>query len=62
MGYLCLSLIVAHMVVFGLKGWLAPEKWPWGLPPISLLAVTAAAIPLVAKLWQLFGRRNVPAD
>ena len=26
MGYLCLSLVVAHMVVFGLKGWLAPEK------------------------------------
>ncbi len=58
MGYLCLSLVVAHMVVFGLKGWLAPERWPWGLPPISMLAVIAAAIPLVAKLWQLFGKRK----
>jgi DMSO/TMAO reductase YedYZ heme-binding membrane subunit len=53
MGYLCLSLVVAHMVVFGLKGWQTPEGWPWGLPPISMLAVTAAAIPLIAKLWQL---------
>ncbi len=58
MGYLCLSLVLAHMVVFGLKGWLAPAKWPLGLPPISLWAAAAAAIPLVAKLWQLFGRRN----
>jgi DMSO/TMAO reductase YedYZ heme-binding membrane subunit len=59
MGYLCLSLVVAHMVVFGLRGWMAPEKWPWGLPPISMLAITAAAIPLIAKLWQLFEKRNV---
>jgi len=53
MGYLCLALVVAHMVVFGLKGWLSPEKWPSGLPPISMLAVTAAVIPLAAKLWQV---------
>jgi len=52
MGYLCLGLVVAHMIVFGLKGWLTPEKWPSGLPPISLLAVTAAIVPLVAKLWK----------
>ena len=61
MGYLCLSLVVAHMVVFGLEGWLAPQKWPWGLPPISMLAVTAAAVPLLAKLWQLLGRRKASA-
>jgi len=58
MGYLCLSLVLAHMVVFGLKGWLAPETWPLGLPPISMWAAAAAAIPLCAKLWSLFGRRN----
>ena len=57
-GYLCLSLVVAHMVVLGLEGWLAPERWPWGLPSISLVAATAAAIPLVAKLWQLLGRKG----
>jgi hypothetical protein len=58
MGYLCLSLVVAHMVVFGLRGWMTPEKWPWGLPPISMLAVTAAAVPLVAKVWSLLERRS----
>ena len=58
MGYLCLILVVAHMVVFGWKGWMTPEKWPWGFPPISMLAVTAAAVPLIAKLWQLLGKRS----
>jgi len=38
------------MIVFGLKGWLTPEKWPWGFPPISMLAAITAAIPLIAKL------------
>ncbi len=52
------SGIVARMVVFGLQGWLAPEKWPWLLPPISLVAVSAAAVPLVAKLWSIFSARK----
>ena len=50
MGYLCLALVVAHMVVFGHKGWMTPQKWQWGLPPISMLAVIAAAVPLLVKL------------
>ena len=50
MGYLALSLVVAHLVVFGLKGWMSPGSWPSGLPPISLLAVLAAMLPIVAKL------------
>jgi DMSO/TMAO reductase YedYZ heme-binding membrane subunit len=58
MGYLCLVLVVAHLIVLGLKGWLAPTHWPSGLPPISLLAAAAAVVPLAAKLWQLFGKRN----
>jgi DMSO/TMAO reductase YedYZ heme-binding membrane subunit len=53
MGYFCLVLVVAHMVVFGLRGWLAPEHWPWGIPPISLLAVVAALIPLLVKLQSI---------
>ena len=61
MGYLCLGLVAAHMVVFGWKGWLTPQKWPSGLPPISLLAVTAAAIPILAKLWQLLRKRDASA-
>jgi hypothetical protein len=32
---------------------LAPQRWPWWLPPISLLAVAAAVFPLIVKLRQL---------
>ena len=49
MGYLALALIVAHMIAFGWKGWMSPSDWPSGLPPISMLAVIAAVIPLVVK-------------
>jgi len=48
-GYLSLILVVVHLVVLGLKGWMAPGKWTGGMPPISLLAVIAAVIPLVVK-------------
>lgn len=58
MGYVCLLLVVAHMVVFGLKGWLTPQKWPSGLPPITMLAAAVAVVPLVAKL----GRRRWSRD
>ena len=58
MGYLCLGLVFAHMVVLGAKGWLTPANWPWGLPPISLWVAAAAAIPLAAKLGQLFGKKE----
>lgn len=50
MGYLCLVLVVAHMIVLGLRGWLAPERWPWSIPPISLIACTTALIPLIVRL------------
>lgn len=53
MGYLCLVMVVGHMIFLGLEGWLAPETWPSGMPPISLLAVTAAAIPIVVKVVSL---------
>ena len=61
MGYLCLILVFVHMLVLGIKGWLAPAGWPLGLPPISLWAAAAAAIPLVAKLWQSLGKNGVSA-
>ena len=48
-GYLALALVVVHLVVLGYKGWLEPAGWNGGLPPISLLAVVAAALPLVVK-------------
>jgi DMSO/TMAO reductase YedYZ heme-binding membrane subunit len=50
MGYLSLLLVVAHLVVLGLRGWLHPAGWPAFIPPISLLAVTAALLALLVKL------------
>ena len=48
-GYFALILVVGHLVVLGLKGWLAPRGWPAGIPPISLVAVLAALVPLFVK-------------
>ncbi len=49
MGYVALILVVGHLVALGLKGWLAPAGWTAGMPPISLLALVAAVVPLVVK-------------
>ena len=48
-GYVTLILVVVHLVVLGLKGWLAPKGWPAGIPPISLVAVLVASVPLFVK-------------
>ncbi|MEM9731384.1 MAG: hypothetical protein AAF997_22615, partial [Myxococcota bacterium] len=55
MGYVSLVLVVAHLVVLGLKGWLTPAHWPGMIPPISLVAVTAAIVPLVVR-YRIMGR------
>jgi DMSO/TMAO reductase YedYZ heme-binding membrane subunit len=57
MGYLCLILVAAHMLIFGFKGWLTPGKWPLGLPSISLLAFIALIIPVAVKLSEIFKKR-----
>ena len=49
LGYVALILVVGHLVVLGLEGWLAPADWNGGLPPISLVAVLAALVPLLVK-------------
>jgi DMSO/TMAO reductase YedYZ heme-binding membrane subunit len=48
-GYVALALVVVHLVAMGLKGWLAPRGWHWGMPPVSLVAVVAALVPLLVK-------------
>jgi DMSO/TMAO reductase YedYZ heme-binding membrane subunit len=40
-GYIALAFVVVHLVALGFKGWLAP--------PISLIAVIAALVPLFVK-------------
>lgn len=49
MGYVALSLVTVHLVCLGVKGWMAPRGWPSGMPPISLIALIAALVPLVVK-------------
>ena len=49
LGYVALAFVVVHLVALGLRGWLAPGGWNGGLPPISLLAVVAALVPLFVK-------------
>jgi len=49
LGYAALLLVVVHLVALGLEGWLAPAGWNGGLPPISLVAVIGALIPLLVK-------------
>ena len=48
-GYVALAFVVAHLVALGLDGWLAPASWNGGLPPISLVALLAALVPLLVK-------------
>jgi DMSO/TMAO reductase YedYZ heme-binding membrane subunit len=49
MGYVALALVVVHLVALGVKGWLAPHGWPGGIPPVSLVAVIAALVPLFVR-------------
>jgi len=49
MGYVALALVVVHLVALGLRGWLAPQGWHGGIPPVSLVAVVAALVPLFVK-------------
>ncbi len=49
LGYVALALVAVHLVALGLKGWVAPPGWHGGIPPISLVAVVAALVPLLVK-------------
>ncbi len=49
LGYVALAFVVVHLVSLGVKGWLAPGDWQRGIPPISLVAVVAALVPLLVK-------------
>ena len=50
MGYFCLALVAGHVLVMGFAGWLKPAGWHGYLPPISLVALIAAAVPLLVKM------------
>lgn len=40
-------LIGAHVTAMGLSGWLTPDKWNGGMPPISLVSFILAIISLL---------------
>ncbi len=48
-GYVARALVVVHLVIMGIKGWLAPRGWQGGIPPVSLVAVLVALVPLLVK-------------
>ena len=48
-GYIALAFVAAHLVALGLEGWLNPSGWHAGLPPISLIAVVVALVPILVK-------------
>ena len=62
LGYVALVLVVVHLVVLGLKGWLAPKGWQGGLPPISLVAVLAALVPLLVKRKLVHEKRKQKSE
>ena len=55
---LALLLVVVHLTVLGWRGWLAPQGWNGGLPPISMVAVVAALIPLLVKRKLIHDKRE----
>ena len=57
-GYFALILVVSHLVALGWRGWMAPGKWQAGIPPISLVAVTAALLPLFVKRRLVHDKRQ----
>ncbi|MGE3808644.1 MAG: hypothetical protein AB7K24_28595 [Gemmataceae bacterium] len=51
-GRTVMMLAALHVALMGYQGWLTPEKWFGGMPPITLLSFLAALLPFV---WR---RRN----
>ena len=49
-GYFALALTAVHVMTVGIHNFTAIAAWPGGLPPISLLATLACAVPVAAKL------------
>lgn len=57
LGVLVVLLTAMHTTMMGYPGWLVPDTWHGGLPPITMLATIAAA---AAILGRLIGKRLPP--
>ena len=49
LGYGALGLVAVHLLALGWKGWIAPYTWQAWIPPISLVAVVFALLPILVK-------------
>lgn len=61
-GYAALLLTLVHLVALGLEGWLTPGSWPAAMPPISLVALVAASLPLLVRRSMARASRAPGAD
>lgn len=43
--------IMAHLFFMGYKGWITPEKWQGGMPPISLIAFVFSSFGLLTRAF-----------
>ncbi len=48
-GEIAMTVGILALFFLGIKGWLAPGDWHGGIPPVSLVAVAAALVPLLVK-------------
>ena len=55
--FLILFLAPAHITLLGLMFWFNKFTWPAGLPPVSLIAVAAGCIALLAITWSRFFKK-----
>lgn len=53
LGYFGLILVIFHVFMMGIDGWLKPAGWPGGLLPISLVAAIVIALVLFLKITAL---------
>lgn len=46
------ALVACHLFIMGYSGWLQPQKWHGGLPPITLLCFILVMYSLIVFLWK----------
>ncbi len=49
LGYFAFFLVLLHVLVMGIEGWLKPAGWPGGLLPISMVAFIVIASTLLIR-------------
>lgn len=57
-GYVALAFTSAHVLAVGAQNFVAVERWPGTLPPISLISFLACLVPIMGKLASLSRRRD----